>query len=142
MFFNARFDRNLELLARGLDVSTLRYNVTANNIANADTPNFKRQTVTFEAELKRMLDLEKQKPPFAGALQYDRSVSLYEPRTWRDVRPKAVLDYLTTEDNNGNNVNIEEEVMTATNTQLMYQALLYATNAEFQRMNIALSMRA
>ena len=142
MFINKTFDKNLQLLQRGMDVSLLRYNVTANNIANADTPNFKRQVITFEAELKRLLDLEKQKPPFDGALTYDRSMSFYKARNWREVKPQVVLDYLSTEDNNGNNVNIEEEAMTATNTQLMYQALLYQTSGEFQRMNIALNMKA
>ena len=142
MFFNHSFDKNLTLMHRGMDVALLRYNVTANNIANSDTPNFKRSTVSFESELKRLLDLEKQKPPFKGALQYDRSMSLYRPRNWREVKPRVTLDYLTTAKNNGNNVDIEEEIMTATNTQLVYQAMLNTVNSEFHRMNIALSMRA
>lgn len=142
MFYNNSFDRNLSLMHRGMDVALLRYNVTANNIANSDTPNFKRSSVSFESELKRMMDLEKQKPPFEGALQYDRSVSLYRPHSWKDVKPRVTLDYLTTSKNNGNNVDIEEEIMTATNTQLLYQAMLTSVNSEFQRMNIALSMRA
>jgi len=142
MYLSNSFDKNLELLKRGLDVSVLRYNVTANNIANADTPNFKRSTVTFEAELKRMLDKEKAKPPFEGALTADDSASVYRAHSWRDVQPKTVLDYLTQSNNNGNNVDLEEEVMTATNTQLMYQALLSEMNGEFQRMNISLNMKA
>ncbi len=142
MFYNHSFDRNLSLMHRGMDVALLRYNVTANNIANSDTPNFKRSKVSFESELKRMMDLEKQKPPFKGALQYDRSASLYRPHSWQDVKPRVTLDYLTTAKNNGNNVDIEEEIMTATNTQLLYQAMLTSVNSEFQRMNIALSMRA
>jgi flagellar basal-body rod protein FlgB len=142
MFFNTTFDKNLDLLKRGMDVSVFRYNVTANNIANSDTPNFKRSVVNFESEMKRLLDLEKQEPPFEGALTADRSASLFRPHSYRDVKPEAVLDYLTTAKNNGNNVDIEEEVMTATNTQLLYQAMMYEANAEFQRMNISLSMRA
>jgi flagellar basal-body rod protein FlgB len=142
MFFNNNFDRNLDILQRGMDVSVLRYQVTANNIANVDTPHFKRSVVNFESELNRLLDLEKTKPPFEGALMYDRSDSLYKPRNYREVKPKVVLDYLTTVFNNGNNVDIDEEVMTATNTQLLYQAMLTSANGMFQRMNIALSMRA
>ena len=142
MFFNDSFSKNLNLLKRGLDVSLLRYNVTANNIANADTPNFKRSTVSFEAELKRLLDLEKQKPPFKGALMYDRRYEMFGPRTPEEVKPRVTLDYLTTAKNNGNNVDMEEEIMTATNTQLLYQAMLSEINGEFQRMNISLSMRA
>jgi flagellar basal-body rod protein FlgB len=142
MFNNTSFARNLDLLKRGLDVSLLRYNVTANNIANAETPNFKRSSVSFESELKRLLDLEKQKPPFAGALMYDRSADMFRARNSGEVKPRVALDYLTTAKNNGNNVDIEEEVMTATSTQLLYQAMLTEVNGEFQRMNISLSMKA
>ena len=42
-----------------MDVATLRRNVIANNIANANTPNFKRSDVNFESQLKRALDSEK-----------------------------------------------------------------------------------
>ena len=142
MFFNNTFDKNLNILQRGMDVSVLRYQVTANNISNVDTPNFKRSVVNFESELNRVLDLEKSKPPFDGALTYDRSQSIYKPKNYNEVKPKVVLDYLTTVFNNGNNVDIDEEVMTATNTQLLYQAMLTSANGMFQRMNIALSMRA
>jgi len=65
-----------------------------------------------------------------------------EPRNVYELEPNVTLDYLTTSDNNGNNVDLEQETMAAMNTQLLYQSLLYSTNAEFQRMNIALSMKA
>ena len=47
MTFSGAFGKNLELLTREMDVTTLRRNVIANNIANADTPNFKRSDVNF-----------------------------------------------------------------------------------------------
>ncbi|MBN1524447.1 MAG: flagellar basal body rod protein FlgB [Spirochaetales bacterium] len=143
MFFNKTFDRNLYLLQKSMDASILRYNVTADNITNADTPNFKRKVVSFESELKRVQDLEKVQLPFEGALTDEsRDLSFIDARNIYEVEPNVTLDYLTTSDNNGNNVDLEEETMTAMNTQLKYQAMLYATNSEFQRMNIALSMRA
>ncbi|RPJ03520.1 MAG: flagellar basal body rod protein FlgB [Spirochaetaceae bacterium] len=143
MFFNRTFDNNLYLLKRTMDASILRYNVTADNIANADTPNFKRKVVSFESELKRIQDMEREQPAFEGALMDDsRRLSLMEPRNVYELEPNVTLDYLTTSDNNGNNVDLEQETMAAMNTQLLYQSLLYSTNAEFQRMNIALSMKA
>jgi flagellar basal-body rod protein FlgB len=143
MFFNRTFDNNLYLLKRTMDASILRYNITADNIANADTPNFKRKVVSFESELKRIQDEAKEQPPFACALTDDsRKLSLMEPRNIHELEPNVTLDYLTTSDNNGNNVDLEQETMAAMNTQLLYQSLLYSVNAEFQRMNISLSMKA
>ena len=59
MFFSGAFGKNVDIIQRELDVSIIRRNVIANNIANSDTPNFKRTVVNFESELKRALDSEK-----------------------------------------------------------------------------------
>ena len=50
------FTRSIDLLQRGMDVASLRYQVTANNLANSEVPNFKRSVVNFESELKNALD--------------------------------------------------------------------------------------
>jgi len=58
MGFNS-FLRTTDILHRALDVNSLRYTVTSNNLANSDVPNFKRTEVNFESELKRAFDSEK-----------------------------------------------------------------------------------
>jgi flagellar basal-body rod protein FlgB len=138
MYYTNAFEKNLSILQRGMDVSLLRYNVIANNIANSDTPNFKRSVVNFEAQLKRALAAEKVKPSFPGRLRYKRGVSFFTERSYKDVKPKVVLDYLTTAKNNGNNVDIDEEMMNAVSTQLQYQTMLHAVNNEFVRLNLVL----
>jgi flagellar basal-body rod protein FlgB len=138
MYYTPSFDRNMNILHRSLDAALLRYNVIANNIANSDTPNFKRSVVNFEAQLKRALDAEKVKPSFPGRLKFKRGVSFFTQKSYRDVEPKVVLDYLTTSKNNGNNVDIDEEMMNAVSTQLQYQTMLYAVNNEFNRVNLVL----
>ncbi len=56
MSFRRQFRQNLvDPERREMDVSVLRRNVIANNLANADTPNFKRSVVNFESQLKRAL---------------------------------------------------------------------------------------
>jgi len=138
MYYTNAFEKNLSILQRGMDVSLLRYNVIANNIANSETPNFKRSVVNFEAQLKRALDAEKVKPSFPGRLRYKRGVSFFTERKYSDVKPKVVLDYLTTAKNNGNNVDIDVEMMNAVSTQLQYQTMLHAVNNEFVRLNLVL----
>ena len=61
------FTRSVDLLQRALDVNTLRYQVSANNIALADVPNYKRTAVNFESELKKAFESEeKAKNAFFG----------------------------------------------------------------------------
>jgi flagellar basal-body rod protein FlgB len=138
MTFSGAFGKNLDMLTREMDVTTLRRNVIANNIANADTPNFKRSDVNFESQLKRALDSEKVTPPFTEFVTDPRHISFSKPMDWRDVRPRRVLDYLTEAKNNGNNVDIEQEGIESLNNQLVYTTLAQVISSEFQRVNIVL----
>ena len=54
MFEGTSFGKTVDLLQRSMDVATLRRQVIADNIANADVPNFKRSVVDFESSLKRV----------------------------------------------------------------------------------------
>jgi len=137
MVFAGAFGKNLDILKREMDVSVLRQNVISNNIANSDTPNFKRSVVNFESQLKRALDSEKV-VPFPQAITNERHIAFDKPMDWRAVAPRRVLDYLTESKNNGNNVDMEEEGMNALTNQLLYTTLAQVVSSEIQRVNIVL----
>lgn len=137
MFFTGSFSKTIDMLNNTMDASLLRRNVMANNIANSDTPNFKRTDVTFEAELKRALDSEKISP-FPVHLTREKHIAFQRPQDWRDVKPRRVLDYLTTSKNNGNNVDIEVEMMGILENQLLYQTMSQVIMGEFNRVNLVL----
>jgi len=138
MIFSGAFGRNLDILTREMEVSTLRRNVIANNIANAGTPNFKRSDVNFESQLKRALDSEKRVSDFPQFVTDPKHIPFDKPMDWRQVAPRRVLDYLTEAKNNGNNVDIEQEGMDSMNNQLLYTTLAQVISSEFQRVNLVL----
>ncbi len=135
MFENTSFGRSVELLQRSMDVSTLRHGVIANNIANADVPNFKRSSINFESFLKRAIDTEGTRPKVELQTSDPRHRSNYNPVDWRSIEPRRVLDYLSTEKNNGNNVNAEEEFNEALLNQLRYTMMTQATAYEFNQVS-------
>ncbi len=137
MIFKGSFGKNIDILKKCMDVAVLRRNVIANNIANSETPNFKRTVVNFEAELKRALDSEKVRPP-VQFVSDRRHIPFFRPIDYRTVRPKRVLDYLTTAKNNGNNVDMEEEMMLAMQNQLLYQTFVTVITSEFGRVHMVL----
>ena len=133
------FSRAIDLLHRGMDVDTLRYQVSANNMANSEVPNFKRTVVNFESELKRAFESEeKAKNAFQLTRTDERHFSLYEPHDYRDVEPRRVLDYTTTAKANGNNVDAETEAMLVLKTQMQYQLLSQLASFEFSQVNTAM----
>mgnify|MGYP000530431163 CR=1 FL=1 len=48
-------DQTVNFLQKALDAASLRQNVLANNIANVNTPGFKRSYVSFEESLQQAL---------------------------------------------------------------------------------------
>ncbi len=133
------FSKTVDLLHRALDVSTLRYQVTANNLANAEVPNFKRSTVNFESELKRAMESEKQLPAKIRLTQTDsRHIDINPIYDYKTVQPRRVVDYATTAKANGNNVDAETEAMEVLKIQMNYQLLTMLENAQFSQMKIVL----
>lgn len=132
------FTKTVDILHRGMDASTLRRNVIANNIANAGVPNFKRSSVNFESELKRALESEKEKPALDLSLTDEKHIPNWRPKNYQDVQPRRVLDYVTTSRNNGNNVDAEEEAMLSLENQLMYTLMAQAQTFQFSQINLVL----
>jgi flagellar basal-body rod protein FlgB len=138
MFDTNSFGRTLDILQRSMDVSLLRQDVIADNIANGDTPNFKRSTVNFESQLAAALESES---PERMQLAMTRPGHVSNNRTvdYTTVRANRQLDYLTTADNNGNNVDIEVESMNYLNAQLMYTLMTNSVSEQFKRLQIVLA---
>lgn len=138
MVFTGAFGKNLDILKRTMDVSVMRRQVIADNIANADTPNFKRSTVTFESELARALASEGSAGGFTPLMTDPRHIVFEQPVDYRTVEPHRVWDYLTTAKNNGNNVDIEVETMSLLENQMLYETMASVLVSEYARVNMVL----
>jgi flagellar basal-body rod protein FlgB len=130
--------RTQYLLEKGMDVAQMRHKVFADNIANADTPHFKRSEVSFEAELRRVLEQEKhiEENAVPARLTDERHIPFFRARDIRDVQPRQHIDYLSTMRNDGNNVDPEHEVAEQTRNMMIYQALATLMNHNFRTINI------
>jgi len=133
------FTRSVDLLSRAMDVNSLRYQVSANNIANSEVPNYKRQTVSFESELKRAFDSEKDtEHRFQLTTTNNKHIQLDSPYDWRTVEPRRVTDWESTANANGNNVDPEYEAMNIMKIQLNYRLLAQLENFEFSQVKTAM----
>ncbi len=133
------FTKSVELLQRAMDVNSLRYQVSANNIAMAEVPNYKRQTVNFESELKRAFESEKDTAHQMNLTRTDeRHIALNEPYDWKDVEPRRVTDWTTTANANGNNVDAEYEATNILKIQMNYRLLTQLQNFEFSQVKLAM----
>ncbi len=141
MFENGTIMTTNYILERGLDVESLRRKVIANNIANVDVPHFKRSEVNFESELKRaIMDRHEKENKLPALMTSERHIPFFVPRDLRAVSPRVNLDYSSTYRNDGNNVDIEKEMVDAAKNQMRYNAFVTQLNHNFKMLK--LSMRS
>ena len=137
MFLQNSFGKTIDILHRTMDVSLLRRSVIADNIANADTPNFKRSELNFESELKKALESGRNRK-LGLTVTDERHVPNNRTVDYRSVGPRRVLDYLSTTDNNGNNVDLETESMLSLQNQLQYELMTTIVANKFNRISAVL----
>lgn len=129
------FARTVDLMHRALDVTTVRRQVIANNLTNAETPGFKRSDVNFESSLRRALESENNRPPLELTLTHERHIPNWRAQDYRDVQIRRVLDFTSSYNNCGNNVDPEHEFMLLTQNQMSYNLFVQAVSFEFAQMN-------
>lgn len=119
-----------DMLHKGMQTSILRRKTIADNIANADVPHFKRTEVVFESMLKRAIESEKieKEKAVPTKISDGRHFEFFKPMDYRDVSAKTNLDYLTTIRSDGNNVDIEKEMVDANQNQMTYTLLVERLN--------------
>ncbi|MFZ2960529.1 MAG: flagellar basal body rod protein FlgB [Candidatus Ozemobacteraceae bacterium] len=121
MFRELTGSATFNLLYKGLDASALRNKAISNNIANVNTPGFKRQIVTFEEEMTRAFD---EKVDLVGKRLDDRHIPIDEIN-YLDVHPGIVTDRAHVMRNDKNNVDIDVEMSDLAKNTMTYQ--IYAT---------------
>lgn len=121
------------MLEKSLDVESLRRKVIADNIANVDVPHFKRSEVNFESELERAIKQNAANEDKVPALMTDeKHIPFFIDRNIKSVQPRINLDYSTTYRNDGNNVDIEKEMVDSSKNMMRYNALVSALNHNYK----------
>lgn len=121
----------INLLDKAADASWLRNEAISNNIANVDTPGYKREDVTFQSELKRAIEYSGGETMDAKVKALGNSTSHLSARTYKDYQGYSYrLD--------GNNVDNETEQAMLAKNQLMYEGLMSSISQEFKNLQTAM----
>jgi flagellar basal-body rod protein FlgB len=110
---SASFNR----LERTLDAAVLRQTVSANNIANVDTPNFKRSDVVFEELLSQQMNSK----TLTGRRTHPKHIPIGGGTS--AAESKIVVDNNSVMNNNLNNVDIDAEMSLVAKNQLRYNVV-------------------
>ena len=127
---NTNIYNYINVLDKAADAANSRNEIISNNIANVDTPNYKRKDVTFERYLEqaligadplddRVAEINTHLSDFGGLVYTDHSVLSYR------------LD--------NNNVDIDTENAYLAENQIRYNTLVSQIGQEFSRYKTVLS---
>lgn len=115
-------------LQRGMEAASLRQEVISHNIANVNTPHFKKSDVIFEDLLAKELDAAN-----SNAMPLIRTHGRHMPiGAGEPVTAKVELQDTTTMRVDGNNVDIDIEMATLAKNNLYYNALARQIGGYFQ----------
>lgn len=127
------------LLNKSMDVATTRNTVIADNIANIDTPNFKRREVIFEERLQKSLLRDNQ--TINLKLTNQNHISTGSNNGLSQLEPEIIeLNDLSFR-NDGNNVDIDVESAKLAKNKLYYDSLTQSMNNEIRLLRLAITGR-
>jgi flagellar basal-body rod protein FlgB len=128
------FDKTTNALQTAIDMRQIKHNLTASNIANAETPGYKAKKIDFEDALARALDLD-------GT----RGLSTSSPDHFQtgganpNVRPDIYDNPEGAVNNDGNSVDLEKEMSALSENAVLYKAALQLINKKMAALKYAAS---
>jgi flagellar basal-body rod protein FlgB len=117
---------NYELAKRLLDAAALRHEALATNLANIETPGFKR--------LDLAPDFERQLENYASASDPAAALETLQPKLAQDLTARAVRP-------DGNNIQLDRELLEMNRNALEYDMLTQFASDSLKRLKSAITGR-
>ena len=128
------FDKTSAALQTSLSMRQMRHNVTASNIANAETPGYLAQKVDFEEALSRSLDIDGLR---GMSTSHGNHFVVGGPTA--KVRPDIYENPEGAVNNDGNTVDLEKEMSALSENAILYKAALQLINKKMAALKYAAS---
>lgn len=124
-------DKQSIVLEKAMDGSFLRQEAITNNLANVDTPDFKRTEVSFENQLRRFIE---------GDTNTDTSMQLKRthpkhlqiPLNTPGFDPETTVLEDWVQRNSGNNVDVDVEMAEQAKNSMYYDSVATGLNFKFR----------
>ena len=113
-----RLDSQIEQIPALMDATTIRHRVITNNLANVNTPGYRRLDVEFESQLA-----EQMRSPNGGS---------------REITPQIIADSAAVPRADGNNVNIDQELGQLNKNAMLFQLYSQVLRSQFEGLQRAM----
>ena len=129
---NTKTDRMIKAALEGL---TARQRTIADNVANVDTPEFKASRVSFETQLKQAIGSIEQPLPMAKV----QNAVAGPGEAPAEVKPSVILESDLGRRNDGNNVDVDREMLELADTNVRFNALIQVMSSKIAGLRYAIN---
>jgi flagellar basal-body rod protein FlgB len=127
--------KNDRLITSALEGLTARQRTIADNVANVDTPEFKGSRVAFEDQLKKAIGTD------------DQPLKMFKVKNGvdspgdapADVKPTVIKETGLGRRNDGNNVDIDREMLDLSDTNVRFNAVIQAMNSKLSNLRFVIN---
>lgn len=127
-----------QILEKSLNASALQQQMTSNNIANVNTPGFKRSEVVFQSKLDRLLS-GSEKTYLPLAVTNKNHIPIVQEFTLDSINPEIITNNETTSRNDGNNVDIDIEMSKMAENTAYYSSMAQLTSLKLGMLQSVIS---
>ena len=125
-------DRTIAILQKSLDLRAQKQQVIASNIANADTPGYKAQKMSFEDNLRQAIS----RPEMAGKSTNSKHFPI-SGGTISSVHASITQDLGLANFGDGNTVSVDDEMLDLAENQLLFEASSQIIKKKFSMLKFA-----
>ncbi|MFD0671744.1 flagellar basal body rod protein FlgB [Cohnella sp. GCM10027633] len=134
---------SFQRLESAINAASMRQRVLANNIANVDTPHYKRSDVAFEEMLTQAIgNQDGLQGTLPGRVTNAKHIPINGSSSAAVPKPLVVTEDSTSINNNRNNVDIDKEMSLMAENQLRYNLFVQQVNHEVKMMRTGIEGRA
>ena len=129
----------MDLVQKSLDAAALQHKAISNNLANIETPGFKRSEVFFREKLKKAIEEKKAAGTDLDLARTDgKHFELHPSEELSTIQPELHQQTNTSLRNDQNNVDIDVENAKLAQNTVVYQALAQITQSQFAELKSAI----
>ncbi len=125
-------DRTIDILQKSLDLRAQKQQVIASNIANAETPGYKAQKLSFEDNLRQAI----KRPEMAGKSNNSKHFPI-SGGSISAVHATISQELGLSQFGDGNTVSVDDEMLDLAENQLLFEASSQIIKKKFSMLKFA-----
>ena len=131
---NKLFDNLIDTVGKSLDLRVKRENIISSNISNIDTPGYTPMDISFDDELKELLDKDKNNEV---DIQATDKMHITDEINIDDIEGELFFDPHASPNNDRNTVDLDQEMSKLSINSILYNAQVTVLNKKLALLKYA-----